>query len=185
MEAEARALGAWREDPRIAVHVTAGRPDAADRAVAELEAAGVRGLISWGVCGGLDPALRPGDLVICAPAEVAPAEAAMTTPAEKAAAWAAGRRIVDMESGAVARSSVPQRAVRVVLDEAGVPLPPPALVPLRADGTPDLPQIARALIRRPSSLPAMIGLARRHAGAMRRLRGAAGEIGKFLEQLSA
>ncbi len=39
-------------------------PEAAARAARALGAAGVGGLVSWGVAGGLDPRLQPGDLVL-------------------------------------------------------------------------------------------------------------------------
>lgn len=184
MASEARALGHWRTDARVSVRVTAGRPGVAVNAVAELTALGVRGLLSWGVCGALDPALVAGDLVICAPGEVHAADVPLVTAADKARAFGVGARIVDMESAALARSDLPGWVVRAVLDEAGADLPPPALVALRPDGTPDLCAIASALIRRPSDLAAMIGLARRNARALGALRAAAPRIGEFLEIVS-
>jgi len=184
MASEARALGHWRGDPRVIVRVTAGRPGAAGRAVADLTALGVRGLVSWGVCGALDPGLVPGDLVICAPGEVHAVDAPMAVAADKARAFATRARIVDMESGALARSDLPGWSVRAVLDEAGTDLPPPALVALRPDGTPDLRAIAAALIRHPASLAAMIGLARRNARALGALRAAAPRIAEYLEAVS-
>jgi adenosylhomocysteine nucleosidase len=64
MEAEAVALGGWRDDPAILVGITAGRPDRAEAEAERIVGRGVRALLSWGIAGGLDPALRAGDLVI-------------------------------------------------------------------------------------------------------------------------
>jgi hypothetical protein len=183
MESEARALGAWRDDPRVIVKLSAGRVDRAREAVAELVAEGVSRLLSWGLCGGLDPALRPGDVVECAPDEILTPNEALASREGKADAWAKGRRIVDLESGPVAEADLPGWAIRVVLDEAGFALPAPALVPLRADGTPALGAILRAVLGRPGSIPAMIGLARRHGRAMAALRGAAPRVGEVLRRL--
>ncbi|MFQ6016820.1 MAG: purine phosphorylase, partial [Kiloniellaceae bacterium] len=65
LAAEARIIEKSRardERPRLAVAgVGAGRArEAAERLIAE----GAELLVSFGLCGGLDPALRPGDLVL-------------------------------------------------------------------------------------------------------------------------
>jgi adenosylhomocysteine nucleosidase len=64
MEAESRALGQALDDPRLAVAITAGRPDRAEAEGRRLVAEGVRGLLSWGIAGGLDPALGSGALLL-------------------------------------------------------------------------------------------------------------------------
>ena len=61
MVSEARALGRWADDPRIAIAVSGARPGRAE--ARRLVAEGCRALISWGVAGGLDPALVPGEVV--------------------------------------------------------------------------------------------------------------------------
>lgn len=64
MASEARALGRWRRDPRVAVAVSAGCPDLAEAEAQRLAGGGVRALLSWGIAGALDPALRPGTLIV-------------------------------------------------------------------------------------------------------------------------
>jgi hopanoid-associated phosphorylase len=68
MVTEVRALGQWARDPRVLVAVSGARPGRAEAEARRLVAAGCQALLSWGVAGGLDPALVPGDLVV--PAEV-------------------------------------------------------------------------------------------------------------------
>lgn len=184
MEDEARVLGALRHDPRVIVRISAGRAERARTYAREMFELGVKGIVSWGVCGGLDPELRSGDVVICSPGEVLASEIVLSSSQQKLDGRAGGYRIVDLESGAVARAAVDGIAVRVVLDEAEFDLPAPALVPLRADGRPDLPRILWKLLVSPTSLPAMVGLARRHKAALVALSECTGQIVDLLETLS-
>ena len=62
--AEAAALGRWRDDPRVTVAIAAGRPARAESEAGRLASAGVRALLSWGIAGGLDPALPPGAMLV-------------------------------------------------------------------------------------------------------------------------
>jgi adenosylhomocysteine nucleosidase len=66
MTAEARALGALRRDPRIAVAVSGGLADRAEAQARRLVEMGARRLLSWGIAGGLDPALPTGALIVAA-----------------------------------------------------------------------------------------------------------------------
>jgi hopanoid-associated phosphorylase len=64
MQSEVRALGRWANDPRIGIGISGARPERAEAEARRLVAGGCRVLLSWGVAGGLDPALAPGELVI-------------------------------------------------------------------------------------------------------------------------
>lgn len=64
IEAEARALGIWADDPRVVVAISGGRPERAAAETERLAGRGVRMLLSWGIAGGLDPALVTGTLVV-------------------------------------------------------------------------------------------------------------------------
>jgi adenosylhomocysteine nucleosidase len=156
---------------------------------------GVSALVSFGLAGGLDPALRPGAVVV--PRQVVEdglvyaadpglaarfggfsgdvllaGRAIVAAAADKAALFAAtGAALVDLESGAVARvaqaAGLPFVAVRAVCDPAERTLPPAALLPLRADGGVGLPGVIASAIARPWQIPGLIGLGR-DAGRARR-----------------
>jgi len=64
MAAEAAALGPVSRDPRVRLRVVGADPDRAESEAELLIDAGCTRLLSWGVCGGLDPELAPGALVI-------------------------------------------------------------------------------------------------------------------------
>ena len=81
MVVEARALGRWADDPRISIGISGARPDRAEAEARRLVTEGCGVLLSWGVAGGLDPALGPGDLVI-------PAMIVAGVVAEDSASWA-------------------------------------------------------------------------------------------------
>jgi len=113
------------------VEVGGGRPEGAEAAAERLVARGATALISFGLAGGLDPALSSGTLVIPThviehghaypadpslaarfaarfgspmPLHALSANTILATPTAKQAAHAAtGAAIVDLESGAVAR----------------------------------------------------------------------------------
>ena len=63
MVSEVRALGRWADDPLIGIGISGARPGRAEAEARRLVAEGCRALMSWGVAGGLDPALVPGELV--------------------------------------------------------------------------------------------------------------------------
>lgn len=127
MQSEAALLA-----PGAMIACSGGRPVKADELAHYLLKAGAEGLASFGVAGGLDPALAPGDLVIgtevdlggaslktdeawahrlcqalpkSRPGIVCGVQEAVLTAAAKAALHAeSGGLVVDMESGAVAEA---------------------------------------------------------------------------------
>ena len=171
-----------------------GLPPGAAAAAERLLTQGVSALVSFGLCGGLDPALRPGALVVprtviwrgaCYRADAAlsaalggfaaeavlAGEAAAADPAEKAKIFAAtGAVAIDLESGAVAdiaaRAGVPFAVLRAVCDPAEAGLPPAALAALDAGGAVSIGAVAASLLRAPGQIPALIALGRA-AGAAR------------------
>jgi len=64
MEAEARTLGPVRDHDRVIVIVTGGRADRVDRAARRFLNEGCIRMLSWGVAGGLDPRLQPGEALM-------------------------------------------------------------------------------------------------------------------------
>ena len=64
MESEVRALGRRAGDARVRVGVSGARSDRAESEARRLVEAGCRLLLSWGVAGGLDPLVRPGEMLI-------------------------------------------------------------------------------------------------------------------------
>lgn len=71
-----------------------------------------------------------------------------------------GAAAVDTESHIAARIAaahrVPFVACRTIIDAAGTPLPPAALIGLRPDGTADVAAVFRSVVRQPSQLPALV-----------------------------
>jgi adenosylhomocysteine nucleosidase len=184
LTAEARL---WRGS-RFMVEVGGGMPAGAGAAARRLVAAGAETLLSFGLCGGLDPALAPGAVLVppavveggqvfaCGGALLAwlggategillAGEDVAATAAAKAKLFAAtGAVAVDLESGAVARAAaetgLPFAVLRAVSDPAGTDLPPAALVALDPAGGISAARLAGALWRRPGQLPALLALAR-------------------------
>jgi adenosylhomocysteine nucleosidase len=178
-----------------------GTPTGASDAAGRLIGQGARALVSFGLAGGLDPALRPGTIVI--PAAVLsegrryaadPGLAALfggltdhcllagTSIAVNAAAKShlyrsTGAHAIDLESGSVAQLAeahgLPFVAVRAVCDPAERDLPPAALVPLDRNGGIALIPVLTSLLRQPAQLPGLVALALDAARARRALIGLA------------
>lgn len=180
------------------VLVGGGSAAAAEAAARAAMASGATALISFGLAGGLDPALPPGtvlvpDSVLTADRRIL-ADLALSrrlggpTPhslfaAECVVAGAAGKRdlfartgaaAVDLESGAVARvaaeAGLPFAVLRVVCDPAWRGLPPAALLALDAGGRIGLARVLRSILAEPRQIPALLALARDAAAARRSLR---------------
>ena len=169
------------------VAVGGGLPAGAAVAAERLVAAGVSGLLSFGLAGGLDPALRPGDLVIpeavlldgivwstdaalrrrfgaaTAGALLAGTQIVADASAKRALFEATGAVAIDLESGAVAqvarRHGLPFAVLRAVCDPAERNLPPAALAALNAAGAIGLSRVLAAVARRPGQIGELLRLA--------------------------
>jgi adenosylhomocysteine nucleosidase len=180
--------------------LTEGAAAAAEALVGE----GASALISFGLCGGLDPALRPGALLV--PRRVLESTQAHTTDPQLAAAlggWSAdaicaaaapvasrdakhalfaatGASGVDLESGAVARVAarhgLPFAVLRAVCDPATLDLPPLALTALDARGAIRLGPMVASLVAAPGQFGALLALARAAAVARAALVSRVGDI---------
>jgi adenosylhomocysteine nucleosidase len=169
-----------------------GTPAGAAEAATSLIAQGATTLLSFGLAGGLDPAWRPGDVVIpravltggqlfATSPHVAPTadlllghDRVLASAAEKRAFWqATGAVAVDLESGAVAlmaaRAGVGFCVLRVICDPAERDLPPAALIALDASGRIGLFRVLGSVAKRPKQIGDLLRLAR-DANAARRLK---------------
>jgi adenosylhomocysteine nucleosidase len=177
-----------------------GTPEGAAAVAALLALRGATALVSFGLCGGLDPALAPGALVVPRRVDRWMCDAALTaalggatadllhagsaiaaTVAQKAALFAAtGAAAIDLESGAVAevvaRHGLPFAVLRAVCDPASLALPPAALLALDAGGSIRPWGIAASVLRRPGQIPALIGLGRAASAARAALVGRVAQI---------
>jgi adenosylhomocysteine nucleosidase len=86
------------------------------------------------------------------------------TRRQKAAAWReTGALVVDLESAIVARIAaavgIPFLVLRAVADPAHRELPPAALIPLAANGMPNLTRVLAEIIAHPAQIGSLIGLA--------------------------
>jgi adenosylhomocysteine nucleosidase len=190
------------------VEVGGGTPWGAEVAAERLVSRGATALVSFGLCGGLDPALRAGDLVI----PLAVLETGASYPTDPALSQGAGgwfgglllatetlvvtreakRRLfgmtraaaVDLESGAVARVAARHglrfTVIRAVCDPAGRTLPPASMNALDRAGAVKYGRVMRSIAGRPSQLPELFGLARDAMAARRTLARAAAKFAKHL-----
>jgi hypothetical protein len=89
-----------------------------------------------------------------------------------------------MESGAVAEACVaagkPFAVLRAVADPMNRAIPDYALQGLKEDGTTDVMPVLLGLLRRPATLPALLGLARDSRAALASLGSAARLLGPTL-----
>ncbi len=170
------------------VAIGGGLPAGAEAAAEKLVARDVTALLSFGLAGGLDPALPAGALVVPAmviedgityptdpglsarlgammPLRALSGHTVLADPASKRAARAAtGAAIIDLESGAVARvaarHNLPFAVLRAVCDPAERALPPLALAALDAGGRIGARRVIGSLLRHPGQIAALLGLAR-------------------------
>jgi adenosylhomocysteine nucleosidase len=161
----------------------AGAAETAERLVRD----GVRALVSFGLAGGLDPALRPGAMVV--PDVVLADGQIFRVDTDLAARFggltghrllagetivadaltkrdlfvATGAQAVDLESGSVARLAashgLPFAVVRAICDPAERDLPPAALIALDRHGAIGLMAVLGSVFRHPGQIPALLALA--------------------------
>ena len=199
MHGKAAFLVGFAAEARIArrsgwpVAIGGGTTAGAALAARRLIDAGATGLISFGLAGGLDPALPAGTLIV---ADIVLANGhalrsdpvlsarlggstghcclaldhIATTPAEKhRLGQESGAAVADMESGAVALAAkavgLPFAVLRAICDTAEQELPPAALVALDPAGNIAWARIARSVLMNPGQIRALSGLARDAAAA--------------------
>jgi adenosylhomocysteine nucleosidase len=179
------------------VAIGGGTTSGAEAAARLLLDAKVTALVSFGLAGGLDPALRPGALLVPqqvlangeryttdtslsrllggpTPHVVLGADAVMTDAADKRRAREeTGAAAVDLESGAIARvataHAIPFAVLRAICDPAERALPSAALAALDARGAIRAWRVLAAIAARPGQLPALFALAADAAAAKRSL----------------
>lgn len=187
------------------VAVGGGSAAGARRAAEGLVAQGAAGLVSFGLAGGLDPALPAGalllpravrldgrrvavDLALAGALGGATAQTllcgttAVAAVADKARLWRdTGCAAVDLETGAVAavaeQRGLPFAVLRALCDPAGRALPPAALAALDARGAIGLGRVLASVLAHPRQLPALLGLAQDAAAARRALAGRVAALG--------
>lgn len=111
-----------------------------------------------------------------------------STQAEKARAWIdTGALAVDLESGVVARAAadagIPFLVLRAIADPATRHLPPAALLPLAHDGRPAISRITASVLRNPSQLKGLVGLACEARRALAALTQPANTLSRLLATL--
>lgn len=201
LEAEARIA---RRLGRM-VAVGGGTADGARAAARTLVDQGATALFSFGLAGGLDPALAAGALIV--PGAVMVAGARLTADpelcralggptvacllgAEAIAASVAdkgrlrresGCAAIDLESGIVAEiaaaHALPFAVLRAICDPAGMSLPGVVLLALSADGRIGLTRVLAATMRDPGQIPSLLRLARAASRARATLVRQVGAIG--------
>jgi adenosylhomocysteine nucleosidase len=158
---------------------------------------GVTALVSFGLAGGLDPALRSGTVVIpsvvLSEGETFRADAmlakrfggltrhtmlagsaiAVDAVAKRHLHAASGAHAIDLESGPVARVAaahgLPFVVVRAICDPADRHLPPAALIALDSKGGIGFGAVLHSILAQPWQIPGLLALARDAARARRAL----------------
>jgi adenosylhomocysteine nucleosidase len=179
------------------VGIGGGTSAGAETAARRLVEQGATALVSFGLAGGLDPALRPGELITpiavhaggrdiptdpglncrlggATPHRLLGADAIASSVAGKHDLWqSTGAVAIDLESGPVARAAeslgLPFAVLRAICDPAERDLPLAALAALDRQGAIALLRVLRSLLSHPTQLPAVLALAGDAAAAQRAL----------------
>jgi adenosylhomocysteine nucleosidase len=177
----------------LSIAIGGGTPQGARVAAEQLLQEGARSLVSFGLAGGLDPALTPGDLLaaetVLSGGRLFPCDAALVrrlgvrsvplllagdaivaTAREKARLYAeSGAAAVDLESGAVAElateAGIPLAVLRAICDGADRNLPRAAMEGLDSAGRIAPFKLVAALLRDPAQIFGLIALGRDAARA--------------------
>lgn len=194
MQAEARLIRplSWR------VAIGGGSTAGAAAAARTMAESGAAALVSFGLAGGLDPALAPGTLLVpetvLAAGRRFPTDPALSRRlggptahcllgATGVVADAAGKRrlfsetgaaAVDLESGAVAQVAedhgLPFAVLRAICDPSWSSLPPAALRALNAQGAIGIGRLLWSVLADLGQIPDLLALGRAAAAARRALR---------------
>lgn len=211
LKSEAAAIKASLASARIdaskaSIAVSGANAARAEELTVDLIAAGARAVISAGLCGGLDPALKSGDLVIgervvSASGDVVLSDRRLVAAAPKGAAQVAifgsddiiesaekkkalyGRyasQTVDMESHgaarAAARANIPFIAVRAVADGAARALPKAALKAVTSSGGVNVLSVLIECVKAPQQFEEIAMLGRESGAATETLRRDFGDV---------
>ncbi len=196
---EAKLLERFAVNPALLVGHAGLEPGAAYLAAEKMIAAGATALMSFGLAGGLNPAISAGAVILPAeirgaatlpcdiawtkrlaalfdvtPSLMAHAPGVLTTAQAKAEVFAAtGAAAADMESYGIAEVAgihgLPFAALRVVADTAADAIPSTALKAMNSDGRIRPGAAALGALTRPWQIPGLIRLGGRTATAMNKL----------------
>jgi adenosylhomocysteine nucleosidase len=200
LKAEANILAPLGVRAFIGGGTAKGAAAAAHRAIEN----GAHALVSFGLAGGLNPALECGHIVVPAhvvlhgrqlPADeylctalgginsaaLVAADSVIGSVAGKAERWKDMHAdAVDLESGAVAaaarRANIPFGVLRAICDPATRPLPPAAMTSLNKDGGISFGGLALSLLTNPGQISALIALSKDAAQARQALVGRVGVL---------
>jgi adenosylhomocysteine nucleosidase len=182
LSAEARLLRRFG----VRVGIGGGVPAGAAQAASKLVSEGAHALVSFGLAGGLNPALQPGAVLVpqsviddgemysCDPSLIewlGGANAKFMMSAKQVAETADEKKklfeqtlaeAIDLESGAVARVAVagqlPFAVLRAVADPAQRNLPPAALIALNGAGEIGFLSVLASVFKNPVQIPGLISL---------------------------
>lgn len=216
LSSEAEAIRrAWRTvdgPPKLNLAVSGANADRAGDAASRLRDEGAEMLMSVGLCGGLDPDLPIGRVVIPAAVRVGGGNEVfashplagfgprngtvlgvarpMTSVAQKAAAFEDTSAVaVDMESHAVARvaaeAHLPFIVLRVIVDDAHTALPTFVDGATAPSGRPRIGHLFASVASQPTELLALLRLAKASSHALASLRGATVRLVQALSEAAA